>query len=51
MKNGKVIIKAEKSALENAKRTKPMVKADASVKQTVLIIGGGKHSITHRGAT
>lgn len=44
MKNGKVIIKADKSTLEKAKRTKPMVKASGSVKQTVLIIGGGKHS-------
>lgn len=42
MKDGKVKVKADKQALEKAKRTKTMVKPDGSVKQTVLIIGGGK---------
>jgi len=39
--DGKVQVKARRSALEKTKRVKPMAAYSPSVKTKVLIIGGG----------
>lgn len=42
MKDGKVVIRAEPSALENSKRVKPMVRKSSDNNKSVVLIGGGK---------
>ncbi|CAL1545244.1 unnamed protein product [Lymnaea stagnalis] len=45
VRDGKVVVKGNPPALENAKRVKPMVKRVADNKKTVVLVGGGPASL------